>query len=208
MSSLCGPTMAGTAPERRDDVGGVVDRQRGLRDEGELVGVAHLERRDVLDGFDQQHLALGQLAHGADGLGVAGMADHDHLQAVLVVPLGLDMDLADQRAGGVDKSISRRAASAGTALGTPWAEKITGRSSGHSSSSSTKTAPLARRSVDHEAVVHDLVAHIDGRAPFLERHLDDLDRAVDAGAEAARRGEVEGQGRFGSNLSRCAAAAQ
>ncbi len=32
-------------------------------------------------------------------------------------------------------------ASAGTDLGTPWAEKITGRSSGASSSSSTNTAP-------------------------------------------------------------------
>ena len=39
----------------------------------------------------------------------------------------------------------RRAASAGTALGTPWAEKITGRSAGHWSSSSTKIAPLSRR---------------------------------------------------------------
>ena len=37
------------------------------------------------------------------------------------------------------------AAAAGTDFGTPWAEKITGRSSGHSDSSSTKTAPLSRR---------------------------------------------------------------
>ena len=36
------------------------------------------------------------------------------------------------------------------------------------------------------AVVHDLVAHIDGRAELLQRQLDDLDRPVDAGAEAAR----------------------
>ena len=41
--------------------------------------------------------------------------------------------------------IWRRAASAGTDFGTPWAEKITGRSSGQSASSSTNTAPLARR---------------------------------------------------------------
>ena len=32
-------------------------------------------------------------------------------------------------------------------------------------------------------VVHDLVAHIDGRAEALERLLDDLDRALDARAK-------------------------
>ena len=39
-----------------------------------------------------------------------------------------------------------------------------------------------------EAVVHDLVAHVDGRAEGVERALDDLDRAVDAGAESTRIG--------------------
>ena len=32
-----------------------------------------------------------------------------------------------------------------TDLGLPWAEKTTGRSSGHSSRVSTKTAPISRR---------------------------------------------------------------
>ena len=40
----------------------------------------------------------------------------------------------------------------------------------------------------------DLVAHIDGRAEPLERQLDDLDRAVDAGAKSARRGDQDAQG--------------
>src|SRR3546814_10256256 len=43
--------------------------------------------------------------------------------------------------------------------------------------------------VDHVAVVHDFVAHVDRRAERLDRTLDDLDRAVDAGAEAAGIGE-------------------
>ena len=38
-------------------------------------------------------------------------------------------------------------------------------------------------------VVHDLVPHVDRAAELLERALDDLDRAVDAGAEAARLGQ-------------------
>ena len=100
------------------------------------------------------------------------------------------------------RACARASASAGTALGTPWAEKTTGRSGGHSSSSSTKTAPWRLQAVDHMAVVDDLVAHIDRRAVLLDRPLDDLDRPVDAGAEAARGGEVEGQGARASGWSR------
>ena len=48
--------------------------------------------------------------------------------------------------------------------------------------------------IDDEAVVDDLVTHIDRRAEPLDRQLDDLDRAVDAGAEAARRGDQDAKG--------------
>ncbi len=44
----------------------------------------------------------------------------------------------------------------------------------------------AAQPIDDEAVVDDFVAHIDRRAEALERELDDLDRAVDAGAKAPR----------------------
>jgi hypothetical protein len=37
----------------------------------------------------------------------------------------------------------------------------------------------------------DLVPNEDGRAESLERELDDLDRAVDAGAKAARRSDED-----------------
>ena len=67
-----------------------------------MRGVAHVDVCDVIGRFDQQDFALGQLAHGADGFGVPGMADHDHLQASLGMALGFDVDLADQRAGGID----------------------------------------------------------------------------------------------------------
>jgi hypothetical protein len=49
------------------------------------------------------------------------------------------------------------------------------------------------------AVVHDLVAHIDRRAIGLQRQHDDLDRAVDTGAEAARAAQSDGQVRSGIN---------
>jgi hypothetical protein len=45
--------------------------------------------------------------------------------------------------------------------------------------------------VDHEAVVHDLVAHVDRRAEDLQRAVDDIDRPVDAGAEAPGIGQLD-----------------
>jgi hypothetical protein len=53
-----------------------------------------------------------------------------------------------------------------------------------------KTAPLAQV-VDHVGVVDDFVAHVDRRAKLLQGALDDLDGAVDAGAETARLGQQE-----------------
>ena len=44
---------------------------------------------------------------------------------------------------------------------------------------------------DDVLVVDDLLAHVDGRAVQLERALDGLHGAVDAGAVAARRGEQQ-----------------
>ncbi len=45
--------------------------------------------------------------------------------------------------------------------------------------------------IDDIAVVDDLVAHVDRCAEALERELDDLDRAVHAGAESARIGDKD-----------------
>ena len=60
---------------------------------------------------------------------------------------------------------------------------------------------LRLQALDHVAVVHDLVAHIDRRAEALERLLDDLDGAVDAGAEAARGAEQDLEFRAGASFS-------
>jgi hypothetical protein len=48
-------------------------------------------------------------------------------------------------------------------------------------------------SLDDVAIVHDLVAHIDRPSVALDGTLDDLDGALDAGAEAARTGEQDFQ---------------
>jgi hypothetical protein len=46
-----------------------------------------------------------------------------------------------------------------------------------------------------ELVVDDFVAHVDRRAVKLERALDDLDRAIDAGAETTGLGENDVHGK-------------
>jgi hypothetical protein len=45
--------------------------------------------------------------------------------------------------------------------------------------------------LNHVLVVHDLLAHVDRRTVQLERALDRLDSAVDAGAVPARSGEQQ-----------------
>src|SRR3546814_19136975 len=52
--------------------------------------------------LDQQDGPRRHLAHGADHLGVSGVADQQDLPSRALVPLGLALDLAAQRAGGVE----------------------------------------------------------------------------------------------------------
>ena len=51
--------------------------------------------------------------------------------------------------------------------------------------------PAGLEIADDVDVVDDLLAHVDGRAVVLERTLDRLDGALDAGAVPARRGEED-----------------
>jgi hypothetical protein len=52
-------------------------------------------------------------------------------------------------------------------------------------------APAVAQLRDDVLVVHDLLAHVHGRAVELERPLDGLHGTVDAGAVPARGGEEE-----------------
>ena len=59
-----------------------------------------------------------------------------------------------------------------------------------------KTTPLALSEFDDIFVVDDLVPDVDRRAIDLQRPLDDVDRAHDAGAEAARRAKNDAKRGF------------
>ena len=86
------------------------------------------------------------LAGRAFDLLVALVADHHDRVAVGGEAAGRDVDLGDQRAGGVDRAQAAAAALSWTAGATPWAEKTTISPSGTSVSSSTKIAPRSASS--------------------------------------------------------------
>ena len=152
----------------------------------------------VIDGFDQQHLALRQLAHGADGFGVAAMADHDDLQAVIGVALGLDMHFADQRAGGIDKDHLAPRGLGRDGFGHAVGGKDHRAVIGAIFQLFHEHRAFGAQIIHHEFVMHDLVAHIDRRAPiFFSAIFDDLDRAIHTGAKKPRgAGQIQRKGRF------------
>ena len=101
------------------------------------------------------------------------------------------VDLGDERAGRVEnEDIACWPRPRARCFGTPCAEKTTGRFGLRDLLQLLdEDRALRLQALHHVAVVHDLVAHIDGRAEALERLLDDLDRALHPGAEAARGAE-------------------
>ena len=197
MSSLRGPSIAGKRARsaamisRVSSTDSVVWVTKASRS-----GSLHLERGDVLDrsppGRCRPPPAAVALAHGAFDLGVArhGRSARRRCplaqwRATSICTLVTSGQVASNTAG------RARAASSRTACETPCALKITVAPSGTSASSSTNTAPRGAQVFHHVAVVHDLVAHVDRRAERLQRALDDLDGAVDAGAETAGIGQQD-----------------
>ena len=172
------------AAEDADDLRGLVDGERRLRDVGEpRVGgqVERLRLRDVL----HEHGRLGRLAHRADDLLVAGVADQDDRVAVRGVAPRLHVHLRHERAGRVDHvvaALGRR----GVHGRRDAVRGVDDRRAGRRLRLGLDEDRAARLEVaDDVDVVDDLLAHVDRRAVVLERELDRLDRALDAGAVAA-----------------------
>ena len=132
-----------------------------------------------------------RLAHRAFDLGVAAVADHDDLAALLAHLGDLDVHLGHQRAGRVEHLQAARLGLAPHRLRHAVRAEDHGAAGGHLVQLLDEHRALGAQVVDHEPVVHDLVAHVDRRAELRERALDDRDGAVDAGAEAARIGEQD-----------------
>ena len=173
-----------------DDPGGLVDRQRRLGDEGDVLGIGELERVDVGDRLDQDDV-LGRLAGGPLDLLVALVADQDDRVALLGELARLDVDLGDQRAGRVDRpqaAVGRVGVNGrGDAVGGEDDQLALGDLGLRLDEDRAALGEL----LDHVLVVDDLLAHVDRRPVHVERLLDRLHGPVDAGAVTARGGEQD-----------------
>src|SRR5438067_3781953 len=133
--------------------------------------------------------AAARLAHRALRLGMATVADHHDLVALVQHLLHLDMHLGHQRAGGVEDAQPAPVRFGLHRLRHAVRAEDHGAAGRHLIQLLDEHRALRAQALDHIAVVHDLVAHVDRRAVQLERALDDLDRALDAGAKAPGIGE-------------------
>jgi hypothetical protein len=173
-----------------DDRGRVVHRQRGLGHVGELLGIGDLKPGDVRRGLDEVDAAV-DLAHRAFDLGVALVTDHDDFLALVAHARHFHVDLGHQRAGGVENAQAAALGLFAHGERDAMSREDHGVSGGNLFEFVDEDRSLVAQVVHHELVVHDLVAHVDRRAIALQGALDDLDRALDAGAEATRIGEQD-----------------
>jgi hypothetical protein len=102
------------------------------------------------------------------------------------------VDLGHQRAGGVD-----RVQPAAVGVGVDGGRHAVGAEDGDGALGDRvvelldEDRPALAQLLDDVLVVHDLLAHVDRRTMQVERVLDRLHGAVDAGAIAARRRQQE-----------------
>ena len=200
MSSLCGPEMFGKPLlQHRDDFGGVVDRQRGLGHEGQIVGILRREGRGILRGLDQRHRSRRQLAERADHFRMVGMPDQQDFTAALEMDRRLAVHLGDQRTGGVE-----RKEIAGAGVGGHRFRHPVGRKHhrcigivGDFGQFLDENRALGPQAVDDIAVVDDFVADIDRGAIDGERPFHGIDGPDHPGAEPPRRAKHDFQRWFG-----------
>ena len=190
MSSLRGVASVGKrCAQRRHHLRRVVDRERRLRHDGELRRVAHGELLGIghrLDQVDAPAEARVEAAHRALHLRVAGVADQDHVEAVARVAADFHVHLGDERAGRVEHGEPAPLGLLLHAARHAVRAEDDGRAVRHGVELVHEHGAEAAQAVHDELVVHHLVAHVDRRAEQLDRALHDVDRAVDAGAEAPR----------------------
>ncbi len=176
--------------QRVDDLARVVDAQRRLRDVGDLARVLDAQAVDVLDRGDEMDAAVDTAARALD-FGMTLMTDQDDLAARAVVLLRLLVDLRDERARRVDHGQRAPRCLVGDLLRDPVRAEHGDRAVGDLVELVDEARALGAQVLDHVLVVHDFVAHVDGRAVEFKRAFDDGNRALDPGAKAARLGKQD-----------------
>ncbi len=133
-----------------------------------MFGSRTVEPFDVLGRFDQDHL-VGRFAHRADDLVVAFVADQDDGVAFSRVADGFEMDLDDERAGGVD---GEEPALAGLVadLGRDAVRTVKERRARRNFVERLdKNGAAVAESLDDELVVNDLVINVERRTEEIEQ---------------------------------------
>ena len=122
---------------------------------------------------------------------MALVADHHDVEAVLAHLRDFHMHLGHQRARRVEHAQAARLGFRAHGLRHAVRAENHRTAVGHFVQVLDEDRAFLAQILDDVGVVHDLVAHVDRRAELLDGPLDDLDRAVDAGAEAARLREQD-----------------
>src|SRR5215472_14228108 len=170
--------------QRFDDGTCIIDAQGRLSDKGEFVGVGNLETRYLLGGRDQMHAAVDP-PHRTDDFRMPGMAYQDDLAALVRIALTLDVYLGNERAGGVDDREPPVSRTFLDHFGDPVGAEYRDAALRDLVDLVDKMRALGAQPLDDVTIVNDFVTDEDRRAIFFESALDDLDRALDAGAEAS-----------------------
>ena len=122
--------------------------------------------------------------------------------------LRLAVHFADQRAGCIDIVEPARLRGSRNDLGHAMRAEYHGATVRHLVQFLDEDRTHAAQPVDDIAVMDDFVTDVDRRPEALDRQFDDLDGAVDTGAEAARRGDQDVErgmvrGHIGADVSDC-----
>ena len=80
---------------------GIVHRQRGLGNVGQMIRCFHLQFGDVLFGFDQVN-PIGDLTHRAFDFRMAFMTNHDDFKTAFTHAFDFNMYLGHQRTGRIE----------------------------------------------------------------------------------------------------------
>ena len=145
---------------------------------------------------------LGRLAGGTLDLFVAGVADEQNVVVLLGEAHSLAVHLVHQRAGRINR-VQRALAGSRNHRG----GHAVGGENGHGTFGNLvhlihEDGALLLEGLHHVAVVHNLLAHVHGRAVVLQRLLNGNHGAVDAGAVTTGSGQqdfllaVHGRGGF------------
>src|SRR6266511_4095249 len=171
--------------KRGNDAASVVDAQRSLRHIGDRRVGRNIERLDVLFALYQDYGTV-DLAERALDLRMAGVADENEHASLGDVALALVMDLGNERTGRIEYRQLTSGRLVHHAFGDAVRAEDGHRALRHLGELLDENGAFGLEAVDDELVVNDLVAHVDRRAVFLERALDNFDGAYHTGAETPR----------------------